>query len=331
MVNDGIIGRSAKVWTIVEKLGIEGWDWLKKIREIEEKKTAGFMEDIIAGRPILSFPSRHGGFRLRYGRARNTGLAAIGVHPVTMKVLQHFIAAGTQLRIEGPGKAGVVLPVDTIEPPLVRLKDGSVVRVSLQNFEQIESVIDKILFLGDVLIGFGDFLYNNKPLLPSGFTEEWWHEELRAAIEHNFGSKMKEAAVDLRIPVCRLKALLNKPFEEKPTAKEAIALASAFHIPLHPLFTFFWSNISSDELLALRKWVLTSQFQVKDEVICEITGVLDTSIKGVLERIGLPHKVFERGLRIENDEAYALAFCVGLRVPKSKGLPTGSVLKIDHP
>ena len=60
VVNDGVVGRSAKVWTIVEKLGIEGWDWLRRIREIEEKRTAGFMEDVIAGRPIFSFPSRRG-------------------------------------------------------------------------------------------------------------------------------------------------------------------------------------------------------------------------------------------------------------------------------
>ena len=47
VVNDGVVGRSAKVWTVVEKLGITGWDWLSRIREIEQKKTAGFMEDKI--------------------------------------------------------------------------------------------------------------------------------------------------------------------------------------------------------------------------------------------------------------------------------------------
>ena len=39
-------------------------------------------------------------------------------------------------------------------------------------------MIDKILFLGDILIGFGDFLYTNKPLRPAGYNEEWWGEEL---------------------------------------------------------------------------------------------------------------------------------------------------------
>src|SRR3972149_4419977 len=84
VVNDGIVGRAPKVLTIIEKLGFQGWDWLREFRKKSEKKSAGFMDDVIAGRPIFSFPSRRGGFRLRYGRARNTGLSAVGIHPATM-------------------------------------------------------------------------------------------------------------------------------------------------------------------------------------------------------------------------------------------------------
>ncbi|KPV62074.1 MAG: DNA polymerase II large subunit [Candidatus Bathyarchaeota archaeon BA2] len=328
VVNDGVVGRSAKVWTIVEKLGIEGWDWLKRIREIEEKRTAGFMEDIIAGRPIFSFPSRRGGFRLRYGRARNTGLAAVGIHPATMMVLQQFLAAGTQLRIEGPGKAGVVVPVDAIEPPVVRLKDGSVVRVSIQNFEKIKNVVDKILFLGDILIGFGDFLYNNKTLLPSGFTEEWWREEFRSVIKKNFNDDLEEAAAAVKIPASRLEGMLNDSFKNKPTAKEAITLALNFQVPLHPSFTFFWSSISSEDFQKLRKWLLSSKSQVEDEVVQEITGVKNEEIKGLLERICVPHKIVENKIKIENDEAYIFAFCLGLHTPKARIVRTETVFKI---
>ncbi|MCK4669505.1 DNA polymerase II large subunit, partial [Candidatus Bathyarchaeota archaeon] len=143
VVNDGIVGRSAKVWTIIEKLGIQGWDWLKEIgRASKEKKTAGFMNDVIAGRPIFSFPSKRGGFRLRYGRARNTGLAAVGIHPATMLALKGFLAAGTQLRLQLPGKGGIAVPVDTIESSIVRLEDGSVVRVSVENFDEIKNKIE---------------------------------------------------------------------------------------------------------------------------------------------------------------------------------------------
>jgi len=100
VVNDGVVGRAPKVYAIIERLKIQGWDWLKEFRQKSAHKSAGFMDEVIAGRPIFSFPSRRGGFRLRYGRARNTGLAAVGVHPATMLVLQGFVAAGTQLRLE---------------------------------------------------------------------------------------------------------------------------------------------------------------------------------------------------------------------------------------
>ncbi len=327
VVNDGVVGRSAKVWTILEKLGIEGWDWLKGIREIEEKKTAGFMEDIIAGRPIFSFPSRRGGFRLRYGRARNTGLAALGVHPVTMMVLQQFLAAGTQLRIEGPGKAGVVLPVDSIDPPVVRLRDGSVVRVSLQNFEEIRNVIDKILFLGDMLVGFGDFLYTNKPLVPSGFTEEWWREEFRVALKRDFDGSLARVSEIAKIPVDRLEEILDNPFENKPTAKEAIALASGVKAPLHPLFTFFWSSITSEDLQLLRKWLLGSKTEIRNEIVSEITGQKDEKIKEFLEKLCVPHRIIEGSIKIENDEAHIFAFCLGFHAPKARIIRSKPVCK----
>ncbi len=329
VVNDGIIGRSAKVWTIVKKLGIEGWEWLKTVREVEGKKIAGFMEDIIAGRPIFSFPSTRGGFRLRYGRARNTGLAAVGVHPATMKVLQNFIAAGTQLRIEGPGKSGIVLPVETLEPPIVRLANGSVVKVSNKNFEEIKDVIDKVLYLGDILVGFGDFLYNNKPLLPSGFTEEWWREEAFAAIRQKFG-KIEESIVTLKVPKTRLKTLLHDPLNIKPTISEAILLSSTLQIPLHPLYTFFWSSISTEEFLTLRKWLLSSKVSVKDEIVYEIIGDLDKQIKKILEKIGLPHNILSNSTKIEinNDEAHALAYCLGFNTPKNDVDTSKSVFNI---
>lgn len=328
VVNDGVIGRSAKVWTIVEKLGIEGWDWLKRIREIEEKKIAGFMEDVIAGRPIFSFPSRRGGFRVRYGRARNTGLAAVGVHPATMVVLQNFLAAGTQLRIEGPGKAGVVLPVDSIEPPVVRLKDGSVVRVSLHNVEQIRNVIDKILFLGDMLVGFGDFLYNNKPLVTSGFTEEWWREELQAILERDFDGRLENVAAVTKVPVNRLETILDAPFDNKPTAKEAIALASTVKVPLHPFFTFFWSDVSPEEMQTLRRWLLNSKTEIRGGIVSEITGAKDEKAKELLERLCVPHRIVENHIKLENGEAYVFAFCLGFYAPKSRIVRSKSVCEI---
>jgi len=314
VVNDGVIGRATKVSAIVEKLGVEGWDWLKHVGEAkgtEKRDSADFMKDIIAGRPIFSFPSHPCGFRLRYGRARNTGLTAIGVHPLTMMILNQFLAGGTQVRIELPGKGGIVTPVDTIEPPVVLLTDGSVVRAGLQNFPQIKTKISKILFLGDLLISFGDFLYNGKKLRPSGYTEEWWAEDLKARVAKGFGGNLEDAAAAASISAERLEGLISSPFYSKPTVEEAFAMARSVNVPLHPNYSFLWSNITTEELHELRRWVLTSRVAKKDGQASEIVGEKSVRVKGILERLCLPHRVTENAIIVEGDEAFALVSCLG--------------------
>jgi len=313
VVNDGIVGRSAKVWTIIEKLGIQGWDWLKEIgRASKEKKTAGFMNDVIAGRPIFSFPSKRGGFRLRYGRARNTGLAAVGIHPATMLALKGFLAAGTQLRLQLPGKGGIAVPVDTIESSIVRLEDGSVVRVSVENFDEIKNKIEQILFLGDMLISFGDFLYSSKPLKPSGYVEEWWVEDLKKAAIEKFNGDFGKIAEVVKIPLKRLEGFLENPFLSKPESREAIALALTLSIPLHPSFTFFWSDLASlEELELVKKWLVNSEIMCKDGFVRKIVGEANSKTKKAMETICLPHKVLDGEVVIEDDDAHAFAFCLG--------------------
>ena len=314
VVNDGIVGRSAKVLVIVDKLGIRGWDWLAEFGKKSEKKSASFMDDVIAGRPIFSFPSRRGGFRLRYGRARNTGLSAVGIHPATMLVLQEFLAGGTQLRFELPGKGGIAVPVDSIEPPIVRLKDGSVTRVSVETFDTIKDAVAKILFVGDILICFGDFLYNSKSLPPSAYVEEWWAEDLRKALTEKFSGSLEKAADDIKIPAERLKHLLEEPFVEKPSIEESVALSSVLRIPLHPTFTFFWSNLASaEEVKLLRKWLLKSTTQDQNGAVREIVGESETAVKQDLELLCLPHKILDSKIVIEGEDAHAFAFCLGYR------------------
>ena len=74
-------------------------------------------------------PNKLGGFRLRYGRACNTGFASVGLHPVIAEILDHTIAVGTQIKIDIPGKGATVAFVDSIETPIVRLKNGDVVKI----------------------------------------------------------------------------------------------------------------------------------------------------------------------------------------------------------
>ncbi|KON28275.1 hypothetical protein AC481_02050 [miscellaneous Crenarchaeota group archaeon SMTZ-80] len=311
VVNDGLVGRTKKVIKIVDKLGIQGWGWLNdiKIQETDVKTSQNqmYLEDVIAGRPIFSFPNAKGGFRLRYGRSRNTGLASIGINPVTMKILSNFIASGTQLRIETPGKAGTVLPVDYIEPPVVKLKDGSVIRVdNLEIAKEIENSIESILFIGDLLIGFGEFLENNKPLLPSGFVEEWWSELLRKAL------KLKDR-LKIESNEKRLTDLISNSYTCIPNAKEAISLSKSMEIPLHPRYNLFWNNIDFNELSILREKLLSTKIIWEDGNPLSLSVTGDRKIKSIMEKICLPHKFHNGIININKDYTYVLYHCLALK------------------
>ena len=93
---------------------MDGWDWLDTLiagaKSGDGEKTAGikpldkYLRDLIGGRPVFAYPMRKGGFRLRYGRSRNTGFAAAGLHPATLHILGEFLAVGTQMKTERPGQ-----------------------------------------------------------------------------------------------------------------------------------------------------------------------------------------------------------------------------------
>src|ERR671916_3451396 len=82
-----------------------------------------------------------------------------------------------------PGKASTIALVDSIEPPLVKLDDGNVLYVStVQQAIEIRSKVEKIIYLGDILISYGDFLENNAQLLPASYVEEIWALQLKSKL-----------------------------------------------------------------------------------------------------------------------------------------------------
>ena len=312
VINDGIVGRAQKVYVIIDKLGFSGWEWLKSFKKKSEKKSGGFMDDVIAGRPIFAFPSTRGGFRLRYGRSRNTGLSAVGIHPATMLVVENFLAAGTQMRLELPGKGGVTMPVDSIEKPVVLLKDGSVVRVSLENFSEVKGKIQKILFLGDILIDFGDFLYSNKALPPSGYVEEWWSKDLQNAVLAKFSGDTQKAAEACNLPYDKLEGFICDPFKNKPSTKEAAVLSQTLKIPLAPSSTFFWTGTPTfEDIECLQKWLGCCDVTLQEGYVSKIIGEANGEAVKVLRKIFVPHKIVEGKAVLVDPEATALAFTLG--------------------
>ncbi len=297
VINDGIIAKAKKVLKIVRRYGIEGWDWLEDLvhlekeeekneekgnNEIKVEPNSTYLADLPAGRPILSHPSRPGGFRLRYGRARNTGLAAVGIHPATMYLTGSFLAVGTQIKPERPGKGAITMPVDTIAPPIVRLKDGSVIAVrDVEQAIKIAEKVDKILFLGDILVGIGEFLENNHVILPSPIVEDWWVQELRERIKSKIENADEYSLDDLI-----LKAERNPKF--------AFELMKKLRIPLHPKWTYFWRNITVEQLKVLKEKLVNREI------------IYDSEIKEILERLLVEHIVQDGKIILKEEDFDAL-------------------------
>ena len=240
VLNDGLIGRSKKLLKRIELYNLDGWEWLNDLKgavqtgDDQEDAAAKRMREVITGRSVLSMPNKLGGFRLRYGRACNTGFAAVGIHPVIAEILDHTVAVGTQIKIDIPGKGATVAFVDSIDTPTVRLNDGSVVKIrDVKHGLEIKNDIEKILHLGDILISFGDFLENNAQLVPSAYVEEFWIEELKQKIE-------KYESND---------HILNQFLNKIPTLDEALKISLDFKIPLHPHYLYFWDKISNQKKL----------------------------------------------------------------------------------
>jgi len=324
VVNDGLVGRSKKILKIIGKLNIQGWDWLGDLYQPSEepgedtRKEFMFMEDIIAGRPIFSSPITPGGFRLRYGRTRITGMSAIGLHPATMAILDDFPATGTQLKIDKPGKAGIVTPVDTVDTPIVKLKDGSVVRIETpEKAKEVRGSVDSILFVGDLLIGFGEFLENNKPLAPPGFNEEWWAQLLRSSIELN--STMSTAEKITGIPQKRLQSFTETPLKVFPSAAESLTISEKLGAPLHPRYTFFWETLSTDDWKTLRNSMTPHADALRNDP-SRATVPLETNMKKLLELICIPHTI-QSNMILFGENAPVLAACLGLNktLPENVG------------
>lgn len=250
---DGLPLKASKLRRKIEgydQFDFGNWAWIEEYIELQEEIHSSdsgsedsdgyepsdkYLGSLTAGRPVFSHPGREGGFRLRYGRSRVSGLAAVSFHPATMELTGGFMAVGTQLKSEYPGKATVSMPCDAIEPPLVRLEGGDVVRIETREMAQdVKGEVEEILFLGDVLVPYGEFLENGKQLLPSPYVAEWWEEDLAEAMEGNrFDEFLEQGNV--------------------PNVRTAVEMAEDLDIPLHPEHTFFWDNIDYDAFEALHQ------------------------------------------------------------------------------
>ena len=303
VIAEGMCQKAAKLKKHVDKIGLEGWDFIGKFldaHKVPEKKEEKddkprvkkvqpqdkYLRDIVAGRPIFGHPCEVGGFRLRYGRARTAGLASLAFNTGSMYAMDEFMALGTQVKIERPGKACVVTPCDELEGPLLLLKNGDLVYCHTK--EEVLEIRDKIAEIvdnGEILIPFGEFCENNHTLVPCGYPLEWHKLEL--------GSKGD----------------LPKDWRE-PTYARAKEMCAELGVPLHPRYNLFWSDWPVERLTALRDHILRNGRYIDDTLRIP----KDPSSKRMLEDLGAIHKMSNDTIVVDERYSEPIVDCLGLKV-----------------
>ncbi len=329
VIAEGLTLKAPKIQKHVKNLKLEGWDFIdtfvNKGKTDEKKPDAGaagaparppidpnpkYMADLIAGRPVFSHPSRKGGWRLRYGRARTGGLATLAVHPAAMALVDDFLAVGTQMKIERPGKATVATPCDAIEPPIVLLHSGSLVELpTMDDVKRRRAAIRRIVDLGEILVPFGEFVENNKILPQSPYCVEWWELEVARA---------------------------GHPGASTPaTPIEAFAFAERTRTPLHPRFNLFWHDVTVADVRAIARFVLAHGRYLPDDRLALPKGASEavvpangtpassSSVKELLVELGALHEVEGDVVAVDARYAYALLRGLGLDVADGRVVATG--------
>ena len=195
VIGEGMCLKAPKIQKHTERMKIAGWEFISKFasrgkeddnsgaaNKFKSRKVAPitkFMKDIIAGRPVFGAPLQPGGFRLRYGRSRPSGLAAASANTACMLAMDDFITIGTQMKIERPGKACAITPSDDTDGPWVVLRDGRFLRLDdAKSFHTIRDKVSMVWDNGELVLGYGEFMENNKKLVPAGYCNDWWASDL---------------------------------------------------------------------------------------------------------------------------------------------------------
>ena len=200
VIGEGLCLKAPKLQRHTERLNVPGWDFISAFANKGKEKSSEsesngfssrkvpviskFMKDIIAGRPVFGAPLEPGGFRLRYGRARPSGLAAGSCNAASMSAMDDFIAVGTQMKIERPGKACAITPCDIAEGPWAILRNGEFKQYNdSASFNKDRSQIASIWDNGELVLGYGEFMENNKNLVPAAYSHDWWAADLIDALD----------------------------------------------------------------------------------------------------------------------------------------------------
>ncbi|RLF26149.1 MAG: DNA polymerase II large subunit, partial [Thermoplasmata archaeon] len=340
VIAEGLCLKAPKILKHVKKLKLKGWEFLEifvnkdKTTAIGDKQnnkippippSNKYIGEVIAGRPVFSHPSRKGGFRLRYGRARTGGLASTAINPATMYLLDSFIAVGTQLKTERPGKGTIGTPCDTIEGPIVLLQNGDLIQINKpQKIKKTD--IKKIIDLGEILIPFGEFLENNANLPDASYVYEWWIQDLQKKIgclPKNY-TPLEIKKTDEKT-LQKIKEELGREINlQQPTFIDAIELSTKYKIPLHPYYNLFWHDITEEDLIQLINYIKKHGKIENNKLVL----LKKDEIKRILIDLGALHIQRQDNLILDR-YAHTIIRCCGLDIKENQIVETQRYKLLD--
>ena len=113
-------------------------------------------------------------------------------------------------------------------------------------------------------------------MVPSGYVEEFWVEELREKIAKYEPNDQ----------------YLSQFLKRVPTVDEALKISLDFQIPLHPAYLYFWDQITTSELSEILQPTKLNENSIE----------YPQNVKKILEKLGVPH-IQNISIILEENEA----------------------------
>lgn len=279
IIIEGIIKHHKRLFNLAKKLQLEGWDWLKDLHYKNHVMIPDYM--------ILNVGSKEGSFRLRLGRNLFPHHRVVGVHPSIYDISEGKVNLNSMILTDVNEVPYRVSFIGTIEPPVIRLKNGDVIRLEEQGQVKFDE-ISEILFWGDILCN-KDTILRKAKHVKEVFTEEEWLMTLGNALMKN--PQVRETFSR------RFKKLVTNP-----SAEEAFWISRNLKIPLHPRYQYFWQLLEIKDIIELRSAITFHVAGESEDVI----GVANRSVKKLLERALIPHRLVDEDVIIEGEDAKAI-------------------------
>ena len=145
-----------------------------------------------------------------------------------------------------------------------------------------------------MLVAFGDFAKSNHPLIPPGYCEEWWLQEV--------------AAKGIVVP---------KDIYESAAA--SFDFSKKWGVPLNPKFTFMWDCIPVADISILVQSLRTAKISWDEDTPKQLT-LLNGDVKRILESLLIEHRVVGETLSICGEDGISLLLSLGMFDMRDKSI-----------